>query len=78
MAEIIDIEERRPVWVFGFEVCGLCGFMSFAICHKDRLFALECSRCGEMSAALVPEGVVDIEAAKAWRKQHPERASKSQ
>jgi hypothetical protein len=54
---VIQLEERREVWIGGVGCCGLCGAVWPGVCHAERQFGLQCPSCGAQSGT-----VVDVEA----------------
>ena len=55
MANIVELEDYRHVWVEGEAFCRDCATEWPTICHQDAVDKLECPACGKMTGQLKKE-----------------------
>ena len=55
MADLIELEDYRPVWIEGEAFCLDCATEWPTMCHQDSVNKLECPSCGKMAGQLKKE-----------------------
>jgi hypothetical protein len=71
--DVVELDDYRPGWMIGIDVCSNCGYVCVSVVHRDRQWSLECPRCGQITCAFVPEVAIDEEGLRAFREEQRER-----
>lgn len=54
MGDVVDFEEKKPVWASTYNACIHCAFHYVGVVHKDTINQfLECPKCGELRSLVL-------------------------